>query len=524
MLRILLFFVIVAALAFAGSWLADRPGIMTLDWQGYVIETSITAAALFGLVVLAACLVLWRVFRLITKSPTLMSQYFKGRKRDQGYAALSKGMIAVGAGDAATAQQMTKSAAKLLPNEPLTKLLTAQTAQLTGQQGTALDTFEAMTGARDTKLLGLRGLFVEAQRQHNAEAARYYAEEALKIAPKAPWAGNALFDFQCAGGDWDGALRTLQLHIENKMIDKPTARRRRAVLLTALAMELEDPNPQKALSLALEAHGLDIGFVPAATLAGRLSTRLGNIKRAAKVTEETWRKTPHPELMDAFARARPGDSKRDRLKRVTTLAQKTAHHRESQLAIAAAAIEAEDWTTARQKLEHLVENDPSVRVCHLMADLEDGETGNQARVRFWLRRAASVPRDPAWTADGMVAEHWMPVSPVTGRLDAFEWKVPVERMEPLALDAEIPEDDAPEDAPEMRALESDAKDVTPPTLATKPGDEPEAGSATPPPPDVPPVETDTAEAAPDNAPGNAPATAETPTPPPAIRCAMRSRT
>ena len=32
--------------------------------------------------------------------------------------------------------------------------------------------------------------------------------------------------------------------------------------------------------------------------------------------------------------------------------------------------------------------------------------------------------DPVWTADGVVSEHWLPVSP-NGRLDGFEWKVPL---------------------------------------------------------------------------------------------------
>jgi HemY protein len=32
--------------------------------------------------------------------------------------------------------------------------------------------------------------------------------------------------------------------------------------------------------------------------------------------------------------------------------------------------------------------------------------------------------DPAWTADGVVSDRWMPVSP-SGRLDAFQWKVPL---------------------------------------------------------------------------------------------------
>ena len=38
-------------------------------------------------------------------------------------------------------------------------------------------------------------------------------------------------------------------------------------------------------------------------------------------------------------------------------------------------------------------------------------------------------RDPAWTADGIVAETWAPISPVTGQLDAFQWRVPVTELE-----------------------------------------------------------------------------------------------
>jgi HemY protein len=42
-----------------------------------------------------------------------------------------------------------------------------------------------------------------------------------------------------------------------------------------------------------------------------------------------------------------------------------------------------------------------------------------------MMRALHARRDPAWTADGFVSERWHPVSPVTGRLDAFEWKDPL---------------------------------------------------------------------------------------------------
>ena len=64
----------------------------------------------------------------------------------------------------------------------------------------------------------------------------------------------------------------------------------------------------------------------------------------------------------------------------------------------------------------------------ILADIEEAETGDQGRVRQYLAKAVRAPRDPAWVADGFVSERWAPVSPVTGKLDAFEWRMPVERL------------------------------------------------------------------------------------------------
>jgi HemY protein len=61
-----------------------------------------------------------------------------------------------------------------------------------------------------------------------------------------------------------------------------------------------------------------------------------------------------------------------------------------------------------------------------MARIEGEEHNDAGRVREWLARAVNAPRDPAWTADGIVSDRWAAISPVTGVLDAFQWKVPVE--------------------------------------------------------------------------------------------------
>ena len=114
--------------------------------------------------------------------------FFRHRRAVRGYLAITRGLIAVGAGDAREARKSADEAARLSPGDPLVLLLTAQSAQIAGDRATAERAFREMMRRDDTKLLGLRGLYIEAQRRNEYRGARLFAEEAAKIAP-APWAG-----------------------------------------------------------------------------------------------------------------------------------------------------------------------------------------------------------------------------------------------------------------------------------------------------------------------------------------------
>jgi HemY protein len=63
-----------------------------------------------------------------------------------------------------------------------------------------------------------------------------------------------------------------------------------------------------------------------------------------------------------------------------------------------------------------------------------------------MARALHAARDPSWTADGLVSDKWLPVSPATGRLDAFQWKVPLADLNPPGPVIE-PHDSEPAPAP-----------------------------------------------------------------------------
>jgi HemY protein len=429
MTRLVIFLLGILALAMGFDWLAARPGTVVVEWQGYVAETSVLRALAILALLVGAVLVLWSMLRWMWASPALIGRLLHRRREKRGLDALSSGIIAIGAGDRALAIRYAGQARKALPNEPLTHLLRAQAAHLTGDRATARRIFEAMLASPDTELLGLRGLFMEAQRENDPEACRQFAERALRLNPRLEWPVEALFDLQCRAEDWQGALDTLAIARRNRLVEKTVGDRRRAVLLTAQAQAAEDRDADKALGLALEAHRLAPDLVPAAAIAGRVLASKGNTPRAARVLLKTWRVAPHPDLAAAYAYARPGDSPRDRLNRVRHLARLTPQDNEGPIALAITAIEAREWEEARRALEPLLADRLTQRICTLMARIEGEQHGHGGRVREWLARAVNAPRDPAWTADGVVSEHWAPISPVTRAFDAFRWRVPVEAID-----------------------------------------------------------------------------------------------
>lgn len=421
MMRVVAFLLLLVLLAFGAAWVADRPGDVVVTWQGWRLETSVTVAAIALAAIVVFAVLFWSFVRFVLRTPDLVSYFLRERRRARGWRAITSGLIAVGTGNAALAHRSAMEARRLAADEPLALLLAAQAAQLGGESERAEVEFRAMLGFPDTRLLGLRGLYVEARRRNDPAGARALAEEAARDNPALPWASEAVLEFQCLGGDWPAALETVERAGQARAIDKITARRWRAVLLTAEAMAEEERNPAKAREDAIEAAGLAPNLVPAAALAGRLLGAAGKLRRAAKYVEAAWRASPHPDLAEVYADLRPGDSARDRLKRVKKLAAKAPGNLESALAVARAAMEASDFKQARAAIEpHLIE--PTQRVCLLMSEIEAGE--DHGKAREWTARALRARRDPAWVADGFVSERWLPASPATGRIDAFVWAVP----------------------------------------------------------------------------------------------------
>jgi HemY protein len=417
-IRALLLVAVLTALGAGAAWIADRPGRIAVDWEGWRIETEAgVAIALLLAAALAATIVLG-TFKRVLSAPAAFARWRARRRREGGYVALTRGLVAVAAGDGAEAQRQARRAAVLLDEPPLVMLLAAQAAQAAGDDVGATRQYQAMVERPETEFLGLRGLIAQARRRGDDAEALRLVERARALRPKAPWVHETLLQLQSATGQWSGAERTLEAMPRGAQNEH-----RRAVVLLAQARAAASAGETKrAAALAAEAARAAPDLAPAAAEAARHFAAAGEARKARKTLEAAWRASPHPEIAAAWAALRSGDSPRERLAAAREFAALAPAHPESQMLVGEAAIAARDFALARDALEAARRAADGRRVHRLLAELDRAELG-EAAAEEELRRVAAAPADPVWRCASCRAEaaSWAPQCPRCGALDGLAW-------------------------------------------------------------------------------------------------------
>lgn len=406
------------------AWLISLPGTLTIEALGVRLQPRLGVAVFVIIGILALIVATWGLLRRIFSAPFYLARMSRERRKDIAFAALSDGFIALQAGDATKARLLAREARSNLPHNAAAQLLEARADLALGDMHSAREHYRALITNKKTALAALSGLYDQARAQGRGEAALTFARKAIEIAPYTGWATEAVFDDLTRRGLWTEAAEMVQAEPAISREERMRKRRRQAVVATARAQLTETSDPLPALDQALAALKLVPHFVPAALIAARIHINRGESRKAMSLLRRVWRATAHPDVATLFANAVPGVSAVDRLKRMQELVDTPPQNKSAALVLARAHIDALDWASARELLSPYASANPSQSVCLLMAEIEEGQTGDQGKAREWVNRAVRAPRDPVWTADGITAEDWEPVSPVTGKLDAFEWRVP----------------------------------------------------------------------------------------------------
>ena len=103
----------------------------------------------------------------------------------------------------------------------------------------------------------------------------------------------------------------------------------------------------------------------------------GESRQAGRLVARTWKLAPHPDLATVYAFAKPGESPRERLRRVEHLASLTPGDIEGPIAIAVAAIEARDWQRAGGRDLPYLHDRPPARILRFDGAHPEAGEGNR---------------------------------------------------------------------------------------------------------------------------------------------------
>ncbi|MGH1369892.1 MAG: heme biosynthesis protein HemY [Maritimibacter sp.] len=434
--KIILFVVLIGAATFGAAFLLETNDGISVQFgsQSFTLGALQTVIALVVLMLL-----LWAVLRLagllvavvrfLNGDETAISRHFHRNRERKGYQALSDGMMALASGEERLAMTKAAQAERYLRKPELTNLITAQAAEMAGDQKKATQVYKRLLSDERTRFVGVRGLMKQKLAEGDTETAMKLAEKAFTLKPRHTETQDILLALQATQSDWTGARNTLKEKVKQGALPKDVGKRREAVLALQEAKDIfEDGNSIRAREAAIEVNKLSPDLIPGAILAAKSYMEQSNERYAARVLTKAWSVQPHPDLAAAFARIAPDEDAQSRLKRFKKLVKSAPEHAEARLLMAELNIAAEDFKAARLALGDLPETAPTQRSLTLLAAIERGEGAEDATVRETLTKAVVAPRGAQWICDKCHHIHtdWAPICENCDAFDTLSWKTPPE--------------------------------------------------------------------------------------------------
>ena len=372
MVRFILFAFLAIALVLIAVVFTQNP-----DWRATFEILGYRVGVHMGFLFFAVLIVLWLFgwlyfgFRRTLAMPAEMARNARISRQNRGYRALNQGLVALSAGDPDEADKQARRAQKLLDETPATLLLTAQAAQLNGDEEAAARYFEEMTKHEETAFLGLRGKTMQALAKGDRKAVSALLDQARQIKPNAPWILETEYELSLQTGAMQDAQRAVKRLASRRLLRHVDAKQRLALTETELGFQAAEKGAwQQAVEHSKRALADEPTLIPARSLAALAHLELGNRRKAQEQAVQAWRLRPTAGMATTFLRAWAPQDIAAKRTAIGELIQANPGALFSQFLRAEAAIESGDIAIAEEALADLPETSSSVGVKALQLRLD----------------------------------------------------------------------------------------------------------------------------------------------------------
>src|SRR6056297_719575 len=189
--KIVLFVAIVAGLTLGAGFLMESTGGIQITAGGTEFTLGPLQSVIAALVAVVLVWVLLKLIKLliaalkfINGDETAISRYFDRNRERKGFQALSEGLMALASGEGRLAMAKATKAEKYLHKPELTDLITAQAAEMTGDNRKAEEVYKRLLKSDNTRFVGIRGIMKQKLSAGDTDTALQLAERAFAIKPK----------------------------------------------------------------------------------------------------------------------------------------------------------------------------------------------------------------------------------------------------------------------------------------------------------------------------------------------------
>ena len=423
MIKVFLIFIFLSLTGFITIWLKQDPGNIDIEWQGWIIETSVPIIiALIGLL-LFLIILSYLIIKKITSIPKTIKKSYKKNKNDKANSAIIKSFAAKYMGEIELAESFSKQA-KFLNNTPLKLLLDSEINNFYANNNDSLDSLNKMLSHPETLLLSIKKL--TSTYIQNGEIKN--AIKIIKMSPKSKntpkWFFYTSLKLNIIQRNWEEVINSIKhikkyTNINNSELKFIKSR----IFLFKAIEEYKNDNKKLDFNDINTSLKLDPSFPPAIVFKAKLLYQK-NESLGLQYIKKSWKKYAHMDIVNFLIKFYESKPKSALLTLTKNLTKTNKYNFNNYFILAQVALSSEAWMTARQALKMIPEKDWTKNIYLMMAELEKKEHGNTNKFNYWYDKSKNAYLDYSWgcTSCSYTSTNWELICPTCSNLDSIKWQ------------------------------------------------------------------------------------------------------
>lgn len=390
-MRVFVFLVELVVIASLSVWLFFHDGNVVIRWGQDSLDLQIGAAFLGFVALFLVSYSLIGIWRYIVLFPTRMFERAQKMKPAKGIKALTQASIATALDEYDLARTEAQRFERYLGDNPVYQGIIAYNYLKQGKFDEALAACERMKKEDDGTTLAWAIQARVAIAKNQDVIALEYLTKLSKLHGSSPWVVRNLIRYSYRTQQFDRAEAALNRAEKLRLYPGKAIHEANALLQYEKA-KAHHVSLEEKESLLERAHRLAPEIPQVSVQYAKVLRMRDKERRARKVLESTWANNPHPMLLEEYLLLESSTEQKDILADVDRLMIFNASDIHSYITMAQFALEHQHWGRARAALHDAQEQHGlNQELCHLYAQLELMEHGNQAAYRTWMEKALTSP-------------------------------------------------------------------------------------------------------------------------------------